>query len=126
MRMIFDGRWKYVLVENYRPMLYDLASDPNEFVDLGGDPAFEAERARLHELLFRWARKPRQRVTVPDAAIESTEVQARIAEGGIMIGYWDEEDLARQRQQFKPRFAATNPLVKVALDRLTHMEDPAS
>ncbi len=126
MRMVFDGRWKYVLVENYRPMLFDLKSDPNEFDDLGADPAYEAERARLHELLFRWARKPRQRATVADAAIESTEVQARIAEGGILIGYWDEEDLARARQQFKPRFAATNPLVKVALDRLTHMEDPAT
>ena len=75
--------------------------------------------ARLHEELFRWARQPRQRVTVSDAAIESIEVQARIAEGGILIGYWDEADLIEARQQFKPRFASHNPLVASTLDRLT-------
>jgi arylsulfatase A-like enzyme len=118
MRMIFDGRWKYVLFEGYRPMLFDLLTDPQEFSDLGADPAFEAERVRLHELLFEWARRPRQRATVPDGAIESLEVQPRISEAGILIGYWDEDDLAQARQTFKPRFASTNPLVKTALDRL--------
>ncbi|MGN5477066.1 hypothetical protein ACTMU2_09605 [Cupriavidus basilensis] len=77
-------------------------------------------RARLHEALFRWARQPRQRVTVADGTIESTEIQPRISEGGILIGYWDEADLAQARQHFKPRFASTNPLVKSTLDRLTH------
>jgi len=119
MRMIFDGRWKYVLLEGFRPMLYDLASDPQEFVDLGASPAHETERRRLHEKLFEWARRPRQRVTVADRAIESVEVQPRISEGGILIGYWDEADLAEARQSFKPRFASTNPLVQPTLDRLT-------
>ncbi|MBN9473992.1 MAG: alkaline phosphatase family protein [Burkholderiales bacterium] len=121
MRMIFDGRWKYVVFEGYRPMLFDLASDPDEFVDLGASQAPEHEQARqhLHEALFRWALRPRQRVTVPDAAIESVEVQPRISEGGILIGYWDEDDLARARQSFKPRFSSTNPLVRSTLDRLT-------
>jgi arylsulfatase A-like enzyme len=118
MRMIFDGRWKYVLFEGYRPMLFDLTTDPQEFNDLGADPSFETERARLHESLFEWARRPRQRATVPDGAIESLEVQPRISEAGILIGYWDEDDLAQARQTFKPRFASTNPLVKTALDRL--------
>jgi len=121
MRMIFDGRWKYVLFEDYRPMLYDLRNDPNEFHDLGAsqEPEHVAARARLHEALFQWARQPRQRVTVADEAIESIEVQPRISEGGILIGYWDEADLANARQGFKPRFASTNPLVKSTLDRLT-------
>jgi len=121
MRMIFDGRWKYVLFEDYRPMLYDLEKDPNEFEDLGASEQAEhvQARARLHEALFQWARQPRQRVTVSDAAIESVEVQPRISEGGILIGYWDEEELARARQGFKPRFASTNPLVQPTLDRLT-------
>ena len=121
MRMIFDGRWKYVLFENYRPMLFDLQKDPNEFHDLGESQEHEhlEARARLHEALFQWARAPRQRVTVTDDAIESVEVQPRISEGGILIGYWDEEELATARQGFKPRFASTNPLVKSTLDRLT-------
>lgn len=121
MRMAFDGRWKYVLTEGYRPMLFDLQADPQELRDLGASPAVEhAEaRARLHEALFRWARQPRQRVTVSDDLIESIDVQSRIAEAGILIGYADEEDLAAQRQRFTPRYASTNPLVKSTLDRLT-------
>jgi arylsulfatase A-like enzyme len=121
MRMAFDGRWKYVLAEGYRPMLFDLQADPQELRDLGASPAPEhaQARARLHEALFRWARQPRQRVTIPDDVIESTEVQARVAEAGILIGYADEADLAVQRQKFKPRFASTNPLVKHTLDKLT-------
>ncbi len=119
MRMIFDGRWKYILLENFRPMLFDLQTDPEEFHDLGADPNYSAECMRLHEALFAWARQPRQRATVPDGAIETMEVQPRISEGGILIGYWDEEDLAQARQAFKPRFASSNPLVKPVLDRLT-------
>lgn len=122
LRMIFDGRWKYVLAEGYRPMLFDLASDPHEFVDLGAAQEHAHERQRLHEALFRWARQPRQRVTIPDGAIESMEIQPRISEGGILIGYWDEEDLAEARKHFKPRFASTNPLVKPTLDRLVQYE----
>lgn len=124
MRMIFDGRWKYVLFEHYRPMLFDLARDPHELVDLGASQQPEplAAMQRLHEALFRWARQPRQRVTVPDAAIESIEVQPRITEGGILIGYWDEQDLAQARQHFKPRFASHNPLVASTLDRLSPAE----
>lgn len=121
MRMAFDGRWKYVLTEGYRPMLFDLQTDPQELRDLGASDAAEhaQARARLHEALFRWARQPRQRVTISDEVIENTDVQSRVAEGGILIGYADEADLAAQRQAFKPRFASSNPLVKTTLDRLT-------
>ncbi|MCP5267159.1 MAG: sulfatase-like hydrolase/transferase [Burkholderiaceae bacterium] len=121
MRMAFDGRWKYVLCEGYRPMLFDLESDPDELRDLGASeaPEHQAQRARLHEALFEWARRPRQRVTISDELIENTEIQARIAENGILIGYADEDDLIAQRRLFKPRYASSNPLVRQTLDRLT-------
>jgi arylsulfatase A-like enzyme len=121
LRMIFDGRWKYILAEGYRPMLFDLDSDPHEFTDLGAseEPLHVQARQRMHEMLFAWARQPRQRVTVPDGLIATTEVQARITESGVLIGYIDEQDLIEQRKTFKPRFASTNPLVKRTLDRLT-------
>jgi arylsulfatase A-like enzyme len=133
LRMIFDGRWKYILAEGYRPMLFDLATDPDELQDLGLSTAPDHVTAnqRMHELLFEWARQPRQRVTVPDGLIASTEVQARITESGVLIGYVDEQDLIEQRKTFKPRFASSNPLVKRTLDRLTQpisqdrREDPA-
>jgi len=119
LRMVRDDRWKYVMAEGYRPMLYDLQEDPHEFVDLGASPPHEVVRKRMEDMLFRWARQPRQRNTVADGTIESTEVQPRISEGGILIGYWDEADLARARQTFKPRYASSNPLVKPTLDRLS-------
>ncbi|MEZ5741327.1 MAG: sulfatase-like hydrolase/transferase [Burkholderiaceae bacterium] len=123
LRMVFDGRWKYVLAERFRPMLFDLQTDPQELHDLGADPRYAGERARLHEALFQWARQPRQRVTVADGSIESTEIQARITEAGILIGYWDEQELAQARSQLKPRFSATNPAVADALDTL--LDSPA-
>jgi hypothetical protein len=126
MRMAFDGRWKYVLCEGHRSMLFDLQSDPHELNDLGAsvDPEHVRQRSRLHEALFEWSRRPRQRVTVSDEMIENTEIQARIAENGILIGYADEDDLRAQRQTFKPRYASHNPLVKEALDRLTGQHAP--
>lgn len=119
LRMIFDGRWKYVIAEGYRPMLFDLETDPNEYRDLGGEPGYDDIRARLHEALFRWARQPRQRVTVADGAIESTFVQEKIAEGGILIGYWDRAELEQAiREEWHPRFAAANPIVAPTLNKL--------
>ena len=47
LRMIYDGRFKYILSEGYRPMLFDLQQDSDEFHDLGDDPAFADVRARL-------------------------------------------------------------------------------
>ena len=67
--MVFDGRWKFVHAMGFRPMLYDLASDPQEFCDLGGDERFAAERARLREALLEWALRDHARITMPDARI---------------------------------------------------------
>ena len=33
--MVFDGRWKYIHASGFRPMLYDLRDDPEEFADRG-------------------------------------------------------------------------------------------
>ena len=118
LRMIFDGRYKYILAEGYRPMLYDLQSDPAEFVDRGADPSLEDVRARLHEALFRWARQPRHRATVPDRLMETTPVQQRITQTGVLIGYWDEAELIEAQKGFRPLFATHNPLVRPTLDKL--------
>jgi len=89
--MIFDGRWKYIHAEGFRPLLFDLESDPDELVDLGADTEHEETRARLHEALFAWARKHHNRITRTPAQID------RMAAGGeppgIQIGFWDEEEL---------------------------------
>ena len=70
--MVFDGRWKLIHAEGgFRPMLFDLATDPHEFDDLAKGAAHEAEIARLYEHLARWGRRSSQRVTRSDAQIEA-------------------------------------------------------
>ena len=101
MTMVFDGRWKYVHVPGHRPMLYDLTTDPQELVDLGADPACEAERQRLQGLMFDWARKPATRTTMSDAQITANDDVAlkfdNAAQAGILIGFWDEAEVESDR-----------------------------
>ena len=88
--MIQTDRWKYVLHQIYRPQLFDMEADPNEFTDLGDDPAHAATRAELHEALFTWMRDRRLRVTMSEERIRGnpTDASAR----GIYIGHWKPGD----------------------------------
>jgi arylsulfatase A-like enzyme len=89
--MIFDGRWKYIHAEGFRPLLFDLESDPDELVDLGADPEYEETRARLHEALFSWSRKHHSRITRTPAQVD--KMAAGGEPPGILIGYWDEDEI---------------------------------
>ncbi len=89
--MIFDGRWKYVHVEEMRPMLFDLESDPDELVDLGGDLAFAEQVGRLRGLHFEWTRQHHNRITRTAEEIEAM-TDAR-EPPGILIGYRDRVEL---------------------------------
>ena len=61
--MIADRRWKYVQPIGFRPMLYDMQDDPNEFRDLGADPAYRGECERLFRELALWGLRLSQRTT---------------------------------------------------------------
>ncbi len=39
LNVIRDHRWKYVHFAGMAPLLFDLIDDPDQFVDLAGDPA---------------------------------------------------------------------------------------
>jgi len=66
--MIFDGRFKMMHAEGgFRPMLFDLHSDPEEFFDLAKGGAHQAEIDRLYGSLAEWGRRMSQRVTRSDA-----------------------------------------------------------
>jgi arylsulfatase A-like enzyme len=90
--MVFDGRWKYIHATGFRPMLYDLAGDPQELRDRGADPACASECARLKDALLDWALRDHNRITMSDARIaaysEATQLKA-----GIVIGFWDQAEL---------------------------------
>ena len=89
--MVADERWKYVHAIGFRPMLYDLASDPNEFRDLGADPACEAERQRLGGALAEWGLRLSQRTTRSER--QMVEARGKSQRKGILIGVWDEAEI---------------------------------
>lgn len=89
--MIFDGRWKYVHSEAHRPMLFDLETDPNELQDLGGLSEHADQIERLKALHFSWARQHHTRTTLSAETIERMS-EAR-EPPGIIIAYWDREEL---------------------------------
>ena len=91
--MIRDARWKYVHCEGFRPMLFDLETDPQELNDLGGDPAHAAERARLADAIFAWARQHHNRITLSPERINT---MAGREPPGIIIGVWDEQDYEKE------------------------------
>jgi arylsulfatase A-like enzyme len=89
--MIFDGRWKYVHSETFRPMLFDLETDPDELNDLGGYPEHAGQIERLKALHFSWTRQHHTRIT------RSADVIEKMTDAkeppGILIGYWDRQEL---------------------------------
>jgi len=99
--MVYDGRFKYIHADGFAPMLYDLQTDPQEFHDLGADPAQAEVRARLYEALAKWSRTTRTQTTLADADIVSSDKAAMAydlnLEAGILIGYWDEAELAEEQ-----------------------------
>ena len=94
--MVFDGRWKYIHAEGFRPMLYDLETDPDELSDLGDDPACAAQLDRLANRLAQWSRGHHNRVTVSDDQIARRK-GGELAKG-IIIGFWDGAELAKAQR----------------------------
>ncbi|MEN8833569.1 sulfatase-like hydrolase/transferase [Pacificibacter sp.] len=87
--MIFDGRWKYVRCEGFRPVMYDLETDPLELKDIGGSETQEHQdvRQRMEEALLSWSLQHHTRITATKDVLAR---QGVAAEGGILIGFWDE------------------------------------
>jgi arylsulfatase A-like enzyme len=89
--MVADTRWKYVHAVGFRPMLYDRAEDPNEFRDLGADPAHEAVRETMAAALAQWGLRLSQRTALADQQILA--MRGKGQRRGILIGVWDESDV---------------------------------
>ena len=68
--MVFDGRYKLMHAEGgFRPMLFDLETDPEEYHDLAKGDAHKEEIDRLYGYLAEWGRRMSQRVTRSDDEI---------------------------------------------------------
>lgn len=90
--MITDGRWKFMHAEGgFRPMLFDLAADPQEYFDLGDSEDHAEVRDLMYDRLAKWARRMSQRTTKSDAEIIGS--RGKSDRRGILLGVHDEADL---------------------------------
>ena len=91
MQMVVTDGWKLMRFDGHPPMAFDLAEDPDELHDRGTDPAAVAAVADLEDRLDDWA----ERVRRPTESAASLERRTDTQTGrGILLGFWDEDDLA--------------------------------
>ena len=88
--MLRSEQWKYIFHDKFRPQLYNLITDPDEYFDLGNDERYKSICDTFAEELFRWLRYRKTRVTMKDEVIKSwTELEKQL---GIFIGLWSEKE----------------------------------
>ncbi|MEM7343935.1 MAG: sulfatase-like hydrolase/transferase [Chloroflexota bacterium] len=91
--MIRTDRWKYIDYEGFRPQLFDLHNDPNEWHDLGDDPDYQAIRDQLGAELFAWLRQRKIRVTLSDSEIETMFGGTNQSKRGVYLGFWSPDEV---------------------------------
>ena len=97
--MIFDGRYKMMHSEGgFRPMLFDLQNDPEEYFDLAKDTKHDAEIERLYKMLAEWGRRNAQRVTRSDAEIKT--MRGRSLRKGILPFLFDGSEVDEEMTTF--------------------------
>lgn len=91
--MIFDGRWKYIRSEGFRPILFDLETDPRELTDLGASdtPDHRDVGIRMEAALTTWALRHHTRITGTEKVLAGQH-HANASRQGILIGFWDERE----------------------------------
>jgi arylsulfatase A-like enzyme len=85
--MLRTARWKYVhWTSGFRPQLFDLAADPDEFHDLGAEASLASVREALRERLLGWFSGLKRRTTITWAEAElRTDGHKR---AGVFYGEW--------------------------------------
>lgn len=81
-----DSDWRYVYWLNQPEQLYDLRSDPEQFVDLGRSAATEDVRRAFRERLLSWLARRKRRTTVTHAEVERATDNHKRA--GVFFGQW--------------------------------------
>ena len=90
--MVADKRWKFIHAEGgFRPMLFDLQNDPDEFHDLAKGDEHGEIIGLMYERLGKWARRMSQRVTRSDAQIDAGKAGRNGR--GILIGVYQASDV---------------------------------
>ncbi|WP_298293636.1 sulfatase-like hydrolase/transferase [uncultured Litoreibacter sp.] len=81
--MVFDGRYKLMHAEGgFRPMLFDLQTDPEEFHDLAKTGDHQPQIDQMYDYLAQWGRRLAQRVTKSEDDIKA--MRGRSLRRGIL------------------------------------------
>ncbi|PLS20365.1 sulfatase-like hydrolase/transferase [Neptunicoccus cionae] len=97
--MVFDGRYKLIhSAAGYRPMLFDLKTDPEEFYDLGESADHGEVRDKLYAHLHEWGLRMSQRVTRSDDDIRNS--RGRSGRRGILPFLYDGTEVPEELIQF--------------------------
>jgi arylsulfatase A-like enzyme len=95
--MVADKRWKFMHAEGsgpegpFRPMLFDLENDPEEFHDLGDCDEHQSIIELMYERLGQWGRRMSQRTTISEQDIIAGRGGSRGK--GILLGVYDDKDV---------------------------------
>ncbi len=89
--MIYDGRYKLMHAEGFRPMLFDLRNDPDEMNDLGNSPEHADTSNRLMDQLNAWYRQHHNKTNLSEAEVIKRENGD--LKRGILLGFWDQAEL---------------------------------
>lgn len=89
--MVADKRWKFTHAEGFRPMLFDLETDPDELTDLGGGSSHSAIIDLMYQRLHQWALRQSQRATKSEEQMRA--MRGRSAGTGVVLGIYDETDI---------------------------------
>ena len=84
--MLRTQDWKYVHFKGFPPQLFDLKHDPDEFTDLGRDPAYAEVRQEMHLRLTDRLINRKNRVTMTDEGVHTLRRDEDTT--GILIGKW--------------------------------------
>lgn len=104
MWMITNKNWKLIQFENGdRPMLFDLANDPNELHDLGASQVHAQVVSDLQMALDKWARRPTARTTISHAQIE--KIRAGGPSTGVLIGIRNADEAGNAGSKYVGRTA---------------------
>ncbi len=110
--MVADKNWKFMHAEGvgpegpFRPMLFDLHNDPEEFHDLGGSWEHREIIDMMYARLAVWGRRLSQRTTRSEADIEKMRSGSR--RRGIVLGTYDGSEVdpewtVKYRGKARPR-----------------------
>lgn len=106
--MVATDRWKFMHAEGgFRPMLFDLQTDPGELTDLGADPAHQDIIDKMYEMAFAWARRMAQRTTISEAEIKFRRGGSH--RRGVLLGVYDEADTSPELMEKYCGVAPANP-----------------